>query len=115
MSLMDTTDGAFMNGAYGWAFAKPVRRVFYNMTVTVLSVVVAVVIGVIEVIGVISTETGFDAGPIGWIAGLNLNYVGYGIVGLFVLAWAGALAVWKFGHVEERWTARLTAEQTTTE
>jgi high-affinity nickel-transport protein len=109
MSLMDTTDGAFMNSAYGWAFAKPVRRVFYNLTVTTLSVVVAVVIGVIEVIGVISDETHVTSGPIGWIGGLDLNYVGYGIVGLFVLAWATALSVWKVGRVEERWTGRLAA------
>jgi high-affinity nickel-transport protein len=107
MSLMDTTDGAFMNSAYGWAFARPVRRVFYNLTVTTLSVVVAVVIGLVEVIGVISQETGFTAGPIGWIAGLDLNYVGYGIVGLFVLTWVIAVAVWRFGRVEQRWSARL--------
>jgi high-affinity nickel-transport protein len=109
MSLMDTTDGAFMNSAYGWAFARPVRRVFYNLTVTTLSVVVAVVIGLVEVIGVISQETGFTAGPIGWIGGLDLNYVGYGIVGLFFFAWASAVAVWKLGRVEERWSARLAA------
>ena len=107
MSLLDTTDGAFMNGAYGWAFARPVRKVFYNMAVTTLSVVVAVVIGLIEVISVVSAETGFTGGPIGWVAALDLNYVGFGIVALFVAAWATALGVWRFGRVEERWTTAL--------
>ncbi len=111
MSLLDTTDGAFMNSAYGWAFARPVRKVFYNMAVTTVSVVVALVIGLIEVIGVISAKTGVTGGPIGWIGGLDLNYVGYGIVVVFVLAWALAIAVWKLGGVEQRWSNRLAEDE----
>lgn len=107
MSLLDATNGVLMNSAYGWAFARPARKVFYNMAVTTLSVVVALVIGLIEVIGVIATETATTGGPIGWIAGLDLNYVGFGIVGLFMLTWLAALAVWRFGRFEERWMARL--------
>jgi high-affinity nickel-transport protein len=95
MSLLDTIDGAFMSFAYGWAFAKPVRKIYYNLTITALSVAVALIIGTIELIAVFSDS------------GLDLNYVGYGIVALFVLTWVVALAVWRFGRIEQRWAARL--------
>jgi high-affinity nickel-transport protein len=107
MSLLDTTDGAFMNSAYGWAFARPVRKVFYNLTVTALSVVVAIVIGLVELVGVLASQLSVHDGPIAWIGGLSLNYVGFGIVAVFAAVWLLALAVWRFARVEERWNARL--------
>jgi nickel/cobalt transporter (NiCoT) family protein len=107
MSLMDTTDGIFMNAAYGWAFAKPVRKVFYNITITSLSVAVALVIGTIELLGVITEQAGITTGPLAAIAGIPLDYAGFGIVALFVLAWVVALVVWKVGNIEEKWSARL--------
>ena len=107
MCLMDTVDGVFMNFAYGWAFAKPVRKVFYNITITAISVAVALIIGTIELIGVICDQAGIDSGPLAAIANIPLDYAGFGIVALFVAAWLVALAVWRFGRVEERWTARL--------
>jgi len=107
MSLMDTTDGVFMNVAYGWAFAKPVRKIFYNITITSLSVAVALIIGTIELIGVLVDQTKIESGPLIWIANIPLDYAGYGIVGLFVASWLIALAVWRFGRVEERWSAKL--------
>ncbi len=107
MSLLDTTDGAFMNRAYGWAFERPVRKVYYNMTVTAMSVIVAVVIGAVEVVQVLSSTTGETGGLLGWVAGLDLNHVGFVIVGLFVVAWVVSLGVWKLGRVEEKWSARL--------
>ncbi|MEO6957605.1 MAG: HoxN/HupN/NixA family nickel/cobalt transporter [Antricoccus sp.] len=107
MSLWDTMDGCFMNFAYGWAFSKPVRKVFYNMTITSLSVVVALVIGVIELVGVLADRLKIESGPIGAIASINLDYVGFGIVGLFIVMWIGSVAFWKFGNVEERWGANL--------
>jgi high-affinity nickel-transport protein len=107
MMIMDTTDGAFMNGAYGWAFAKPVRKVFYNMTVTAISIVVALVIGIIELLQVIGSGVGAQSGFLGFFANLGLNYVGYGIVALFIATWGVALAVWKLGRVEQRWSTRL--------
>ena len=110
MCLMDTTDGVFMNFAYGWAFAKPVRKVFYNITITALSVAVALIIGTIELIGVLVDQTKIDSGPLAAIANIPLDYAGYAIVALFVLAWVVALAVWRFGRIEQRWTARLTAQ-----
>ncbi|HEY1969273.1 MAG TPA: HoxN/HupN/NixA family nickel/cobalt transporter, partial [Pseudonocardia sp.] len=110
MSIMDTTDGVFMNAAYGWAFAKPVRKVFYNITITALSVTVALVIGTIELVGVFTEQAGITSGPLAAIADIPLDYAGYAIVALFVLAWLVALAVWKLGRIEERWSASLTSE-----
>ena len=107
MCLMDTIDGVFMNGAYGWAFARPVRKVFYNITITSISVMVALVIGTIELIGVVADRFAITSGPIAAIASIPLDYAGYGIVGLFVLTWAIALAVWRFGRIEERWSGHL--------
>ncbi|HEY3557170.1 MAG TPA: HoxN/HupN/NixA family nickel/cobalt transporter [Kribbella sp.] len=107
MCLMDTIDGVFMNAAYGWAFAKPVRKVFYNLTITSISVIVALVIGTIELIGVLADRFAITSGPLAAIANINLDYAGYAIVGLFVLSWATAIAVWYFGNIEERWTNNL--------
>jgi high-affinity nickel-transport protein len=104
MSLLDSIDGCFMNFAYGWAFAKPVRKVFYNMTITALSVAVALVIGLVELVGLLADQLHVDSGPLAWIGAINLNVVGYAIVGLFVLTWAIALTVWKFARIEEKWT-----------
>jgi high-affinity nickel-transport protein len=104
MCLMDTIDGVFMTAAYGWAFAKPVRKVFYNLTMTAISVAVALVIGTIELLRVLADQAGITSGPISAIADVPLDYAGYGIVGLFVLAWALALLVWRFGRIEERWS-----------
>jgi nickel/cobalt transporter (NiCoT) family protein len=107
MSLLDTIDGAFMNFAYGWAFSQPVRKVFYNITVTALSVAVALLIGMIELTAVFADRFSLTGGVFGWVSGLDLNYVGYAIVGLFVVTWILALAVWRFGRIEEKWTAGL--------
>src|SRR4029079_18186753 len=103
MSLLDAIDGAFMNFAYGWAFARPVRKVFYNMTITWLSVVVALVIGTIELMSVLADRLALTGQPWVFVSGLDLNYVGYAIVALFVLTWVVALAVWHLGHIEEKW------------
>ena len=107
MCLLDTIDGAFMNFAYGWAFSKPVRKVFYNITITALSVAVALIIGTIELLSVLVAKLNLTGFPWSNIAGLDLNYVGYTIVGLFVVTWLAALGVWRFGRVEEKWTAHL--------
>ena len=93
MSLLDTIDGSFMNFAYGWAFSKPVRKIYYNLTITGLSVAVAFIVGSIELLSI----TG--------IANVDLNSVGYFIVGLFALTWTLALIVWRVGRIEEKWTA----------
>ncbi|HEX4473142.1 MAG TPA: HoxN/HupN/NixA family nickel/cobalt transporter [Nocardioides sp.] len=107
MCLMDTVDGVFMNAAYGWAFAKPVRKVFYNITITSISVAVALIIGTIELVGVVADQAGITSGPLAAISDIPLDYAGYGIVGLFVVSWLVALAVWRFGRIEEKWSSHL--------
>jgi high-affinity nickel-transport protein len=106
MSLFDTLDGTFMNFAYHWAFANPVRKVYYNLTITGLSVAVAFVIGTIEIIGLLHDDAGLDGPVTNWVAGLNLDDVGFIIVGLFVAVWVGAITYWRLTKVENRWTSR---------
>jgi nickel/cobalt transporter (NiCoT) family protein len=103
MSLLDTIDGSFMNFAYGWAFSKPVRKVYYNLTVTGLSVAVALLIGTIELLSIAAEKLSLDGSFWDWVAGIDLNAVGYIVVGLFVATWAVALAIWRFARLEERW------------
>ncbi|MEV5147097.1 HoxN/HupN/NixA family nickel/cobalt transporter [Streptomyces sp. NPDC052727] len=112
MSLLDTIDGTFMNFAYGWAFSKPVRKVYYNLTVTGLSVTVALLIGTVELLGLLADKLALHGGFWDWIAGVDLNAIGFVIVGLFFATWAVALLVWRFAHVEERWTNGLTSRGT---
>jgi high-affinity nickel-transport protein len=107
MSLLDTIDGSFMNFAYGWAFSKPVRKVYYNLTITALSVTVAFVIGAVELLGLAANELTLHGRFWDWVASIDINTVGFIIVGLFALTWAIAVAVWHLGRIEERWTAGL--------
>jgi len=107
MSLLDTIDGSFMNFAYGWAFSKPVRKVYYNITITGLSVAVALIIGTIELLGLMAEQFGWSGGFWDWIGGLDLNIIGFVIVGMFVATWAVALLIWRFGRIEEKWSAAL--------
>jgi high-affinity nickel-transport protein len=107
MSLLDTIDGAFMNFAYGWAFSKPVRKIYYNITITGLSVVVALLIGSIELLSVLADKLGLTGGVWGFVANIDLNVVGYLIVAMFIVTWMIALAVWRFGRIEERWSRHL--------
>jgi nickel/cobalt transporter (NiCoT) family protein len=107
MCLMDTIDGVFMTAAYDWALAKPVRKIFYNITMTSISIAVALVIGTIELVGVLADKAHITSGPLAAIGGISLDYAGYAIVALFVLAWLVAAIVWRFGRVEERWSADL--------
>jgi nickel/cobalt transporter (NiCoT) family protein len=107
MSLLDTVDGSFMNFAYGWAFSKPVRKVYYNITITALSVAVALIIGGIELISILADKARIQTGPVRSIANLDLNDVGYAIVALFVLTWAVALVAWKVMRIEDKWSTQL--------
>jgi nickel/cobalt transporter (NiCoT) family protein len=103
MSLLDTTDGTFMNFAYGWAFSNPVRKVYYNMTITGLSVVVALFIGGLEVAQVSAQQLNLTGGFWNYATSFDINKVGFIIVGIFLAIWLLALAIWRFGRVETRW------------
>jgi high-affinity nickel-transport protein len=114
MSLLDTIDGSFMNFAYGWAFSKPVRKVFYNITITGLSVAVALIIGTVELLSIVQDRLNLTGGFWSWVAGVDLNSLGFAIVGMFLLVWLAAVAVWKFGRIEQRWSGALpVAEEVT--
>jgi high-affinity nickel-transport protein len=104
MCLLDTLDSSFMNFAYGWAFSNPVRKIYYNITVTGLSVAVALLIGSIELLGLFAGQLGWRGPFWDWLGGLDLNTVGLVVVGMFVVTWAIALLVWRYGRIEERWT-----------
>lgn len=108
MSLMDTSDGVLMVKAYNWAFLNPLRKIFYNMTTTGLSVVVALLIGSIELLQVLISVLGLQGRFFDAVAALDFGVLGYLIVGLFLLAWGLSVALWKFGHIEERYGARYT-------
>lgn len=108
MSLMDTFDGIFMCKAYDWAFTNPVRKIFYNISTTGLSIFVAFVIGTIELVSVLSTKAGFaDRQPFAYIGSIDLNRIGYFIVGVFLITWLGSVAVWKYRRIEQRYGSRL--------
>jgi high-affinity nickel-transport protein len=109
MSLMDTADGAFMARAYHWAFSNPIRKVFYNLTITGLSVGVALFIGTVELLQVIAGQLHWQGGLWPLIASFDLNKIGYGVVAIFIIVWALALLYWRVARVEERWTARFKA------
>ena len=109
MMLFDTLDGAFMNFAYGWAFARPVRKVYYNLVITGLSIGAAFIIGTIELLGVLTSELHLRGAFWDVMANFNINVAGFVIAAMFVLVWAAALAYWRWGKVEDRWSAGLAA------
>ena len=108
MSLMDSLDGIFMTKAYSWAFTSPLRKIYYNLTTTGLSIFVALVIGTIELVGVLAEKTNIDNyQPFTAIANIDLNRVGYFIVASFVAAWLFSVLIWKFGRYEERYSSGI--------
>jgi len=104
MSLLDCLDGLFMSVAYDWAFLNPVRKVYYNISITGLSVAVAFLVGTIELVSVLHDNAGWVNPLTNWVSGIDLNNVGFFVVGLFVLTWAVALCYWRLAKVEDRWT-----------
>ncbi len=101
--LFDTLDGFFMNYAYGWAFSRPVRKVYYNLIITGLSIAVALVIGTIELAGVLSDKLDLHGGVWDFMANFNINRAGYIVVGLFLAVWIAAVTYWKVARIETRW------------
>ena len=109
MMLFDTLDGAFMNFAYGWAFARPVRKVYYNLVITALSIGAAFIIGSIEILGILTTEFHLGGGFWTLMANFNINVAGFCIAAMFITVWAVALIYWRAGNVEAKWTANVAA------
>jgi high-affinity nickel-transport protein len=103
MSLLDTLDGSFMTVAYGWALAQPVRKVYYNLTITGLSIAVSFTVGTVELASLAHASLGLNQGPLSWAAAANLNTIGFLIVGLFCVTWSASVLIWKYGRIEERW------------
>ena len=110
MMLFDTLDGAFMNFAYGWAFARPVRKVYYNLVITGLSIGAAFIIGTIELLGVLTGELHLRGAFWDLMANFDINVAGFVIAAMFVAVWAAALAYWRWGKVEDRWGANVAVE-----
>ncbi|HLH66722.1 MAG TPA: hypothetical protein VKV27_13570 [Solirubrobacteraceae bacterium] len=103
MALMDTADGLLMNAAYGWAFGRPVRRIYYNIVVTVLSIAIAFLIGGVEILGLLSRELSLHGWPFDLVQHFDINAAGYVIVGLFLSVWLVSSLIWRFARLETRW------------
>jgi high-affinity nickel-transport protein len=113
MTVMDTTDGVLMSKAYNWAFLNPLRKIFYNLTTTALSVAVALLVGSIELLQVLTGMLELRGRFFDAVAALNFGVLGYLIVGTFLLAWVLSVAVWRFGRIEERYSMRGAAHSHT--
>lgn len=103
MSLMDTLDGVFMTKAYGWAFVTPIRKIYYNLTTTGLSIFVAFGIGSIEIFGLLSDQLGWTGQPWAFISGIDINTAGRIVVAIFIAVWIGAVAYYKIRRIDERY------------
>jgi high-affinity nickel-transport protein len=103
MCLLDTTDGILMLGAYGWAFVKPVRKLYYNLNITLVSVLVALVVGTIEILSIISGRLNLTGGPWEYVNNLDFGFLGIVIIGIFVLSWVISTIIYKvrrYDHIE---------------
>ena len=112
MTLTDTTDGMFMNLAYGWAFFNPVRKVFDNLAITGPPVAICFFIGGIELLGLLPQEIhslSQTSGFWGFMYNFDINKAGFVIAGMFIVTWTAAMLIWRYGHIEEGWSARLQA------
>jgi len=111
MCLFDTIDGTFMNFAYGWAFSQPVRKVYYNLTVTSLSIAVAWLIGGVELLSLLADKLHLTGGLWTIVNKFgDFQFSGYLVVGLFVLTWLISVGVWKFGRIEQRWSPQFSED-----
>jgi high-affinity nickel-transport protein len=103
LTLFDTVDGCFMNFAYGWAFARPVRKVYYNLIITGLSIAVAFLVGTIEITGLLTSELHIHGAFWDAVAGFDINRAGFVIAGLFAGVWISAILYWKLAGLDQRW------------
>lgn len=101
---MDTVDGVFMVGAYRWAFSNPLRKVYYNITITSLSVAVALMIGTVELLQVLVASLGLNGRFFHALSAINFQTLGYLIVAFFLVGWGASVVLWKVRRIEERWS-----------
>ncbi|MDP9116005.1 MAG: HoxN/HupN/NixA family nickel/cobalt transporter [Actinomycetota bacterium] len=109
LTLVDTLDGCFMNLAYGWAFANPIRKVYYNLVITALSIAVAFLVGTIEIFALLASELHVQGGFWDVMANFDINKAGFAIVALFLVMWVGAVGYWRIARVQDRWMVPATA------
>ena len=108
MSLMDALDGIFMTKAYGWAFTSPLKKIYYNLSTTSISIFVALVIGTIQIVNVLAEKTAIEeVQPFTAIASINLGGIGFFIVASFVGAWILSVLIWKYGRFEEKYSSGI--------
>jgi high-affinity nickel-transport protein len=106
MSLLDSADGVMMCGAYGWAFANPLRKIFYNLTITGLSVIVALFVGTIELVSIVTDRLlDLHSGIWGMFQRMDSQRMGLAVAGLFLVCWAVSVALWRVGRFGDRWSA----------
>lgn len=103
MVLFDTADGVFMTAAYNWAFSTPLRKIYYNLTITGLTVLIALVIGLFELLQVLANKLSLEGGIWAVINVIDVEWLGYAIIALFALSFLTSYAIWKFGRIEERY------------
>jgi high-affinity nickel-transport protein len=101
MVLVDTSDSVAMRAAYGWAFLNPLRKVYYNLTVTIISVAVAFAIGGVELLQVISNQMNLTGAFWTSLASLDFERLGFGIIVIFLVSWLGSVAFWKYKRYDE--------------
>ena len=101
MVTIDSSDGISMRCAYGWAFLKPIRKIYYNLTITIISVLVAFAVGGIELLQVVASEVGLTSGFWGWLGNLDFETMGYAIVAIFLISWLVAMAYYRYKGFEK--------------
>jgi len=104
MSLLDTLDGIIMKSAYNWAFFNPIRKIYYNITITAISVIAALIIGLIELLQIMEDKLHLKGTFWNMIQSIQFDYLGYILVALFLITWLISTLIWKFGKVEQRWS-----------
>jgi high-affinity nickel-transport protein len=112
MVLIDTTDGVAMRFAYGWAFINPIRKIYYNLTVTIISVLVALAIGTVELLQVVASELNFTGAFWDWLGTLDFETIGFLIIIIFVVSWIISLGYWKYRRFDEEYAPKLARSKT---
>jgi nickel/cobalt transporter (NiCoT) family protein len=101
MSLIDATDGILMLGAYGWAYVKPIRKLYYNLNITLVSVLIAFAIGGVELLSILGDQLGLHGGIWTWASGLDFEVIGFAIIGIFVVSWSLSTAIYRFKRYDD--------------